>query len=255
MRISFKHLKKKCAGCEKEGLTMNKEHVFPEWLILKTNVHKTGIRWITGKRVFTLACTIPLCCKCNKSFGKELEIPVSVIFDTLESGKGINDYDCELLIRWLWKTSGLLWHIGNNGNDKYTHTYTLKERVLQPIDQIRDKLVLAISRFEKVSSSREDLPMGIDSTNKVSAIFVSGVFSKLAILVTHNDFREFVPNNFTCYRLKDKLDIIDKRIVITPKVGFKNGVDAVQTTVGCSDILSALHDKQAIEWNIMKYNK
>jgi hypothetical protein len=251
MNTSFKHLKKKCAGCEKEKLLMSKEHVFPKWLILKTNTHKTGIRWITEKWVSALSCTMPLCHRCNKLFGKELESPVSVIFNTLESGKGISDYDCELLIRWLWKTRGLFWHIGNIGNDTYTHAYTLKERILQPIDQIRGNLVIAIARFEEVDPSAKNLPMGIDSTNEISAIFVSGVFSKLAILVIHNDFVEFVPDNFTCYKLKDELDINDKSIAITPRIAFSDGRDATSTTQKCSNILSMLHDGQAITWKMM----
>jgi hypothetical protein len=98
MKHKLKHLKSKCAACERPGREMNKEHVFPRWLILRTNTHNTGIRWGELKRLPALKATIPLCTECNKILGKELEEPVSKLFDEIESHQGISDLDAELLM-------------------------------------------------------------------------------------------------------------------------------------------------------------
>jgi len=253
--MSYSHLKIKCIGCERKGVKFNQEHVFPRWLILKTGTDKTGIKWFGGKNIPALSCTIPLCKQCNDLFGQKLEVPVSKIFNKLESDKGINDHECEILTRWLWKLEGIFWHIGNSQGKKYTGIYTLSQRVLNPIDQIRGRLVLAVSRFNEDKKTHKDLPMGVDSRNELSAIFVSGVFSKLAMLVTLDDFIDFIPNNFTCYKLKNKLDMSDKDIVLAPKIGFKNGIDAIKTTIDCSITLSRLHDQFGTMLKFMVANK
>jgi len=83
MESSLKHLKKKCAACERSGVGMNKEHVFPKWLILKTNTNNTGIHWLTNRKLTALKATLPLCRECNTIFGKELERPVSKLFNEI----------------------------------------------------------------------------------------------------------------------------------------------------------------------------
>ena len=88
---------------------MNKEHFWPQWLINKTGTTRGLIKWIDDKWISPRAGTIPICSKCNAEFGKELEGPVSKIFDDLLYGKGLSDWDAELLVRWLWKFEGFLW--------------------------------------------------------------------------------------------------------------------------------------------------
>lgn len=117
MSIHLKHLKIRCAGCERQDVPMNKEHLFPQWLILRTGTHQTGIRWGNKRNVSALSATFPLCMECNSEFGRDLESPTSKLFDDIENGQGLSDDEAELLIRWMWKIQGLAW-IANypNGN-------------------------------------------------------------------------------------------------------------------------------------------
>jgi hypothetical protein len=241
MKHSLKHLKLKCAACERSGRDMNKEHVFPRWLILRTNTHNTGIRWAEHKRLPALKATIPLCTECNRIFGKELEEPVSKLFNEIESHRGISDLDAELLIRWLWKTDGLIW-IASNPNDKYTTIYTLKERVLRPIDRIREHLVLAVSLIEDRHPESEDWPMGIDSCPEGDAVFVSGVFSKIAIMVLLDIFIPLIPEAFSYYCLAPRKEITSEAKLFHPKVGFRDDIEAVRTTFLASMPIEKAHD-------------
>lgn len=241
----FKNFKKECAACGKINFLRRKEHLFPTWLILRTKTHKTGIKWAGGKNIPALRCTIPLCWSCNKEFGKKLEKPVSRIFEDLENGKGLSENEIELLIRWLWKITGLHW-VFNHPGGTYTARYTVKERILKPIDKIRGRLVFAASLIETIEPAYKDLPMGIDSINQIDAIFASGVFSKIAILVSLKDFEELIPNYFSKFYLNEKPDLAANAKLFFPKVGFKNCVEAVGITKEISKPLSFAHDYLAI---------
>ena len=248
MKPSLKHLKKTCAACERSGIEMNKEHVFPEWLILKTNTNNTGIRWMENRKLPALRATLPLCCECNGIFGKELEGPVSKLFNDIESNRGISDMEAERLIRWLWKIDGLGW-CAANPNHKYTTTYTLRERVLRPIDSIRDNLVLAVSLIKALHSESDDWPMGIDSKTSGDAVFVSGVFSKIAIMVLLDPFVSLLPPNFSYYHLASKRDASSEAKLFYPKVGFVDDVEAVGFTYLASIPIAKAHDDFWIEMN------
>jgi hypothetical protein len=242
---SLSHLKKKCAGCGKTNVPMNKEHIFPEWLIFLTNTHKTGIRWGNKLRLPALSATIPICVKCNSDFGEYLEKPVSNLFIEIENGKGVSDNEAELLIRWLWKLDGLNW-IAMHPYDDYTRKYTLKERVLTPIDAIRKHLLLAISLIGEIDITDKDLPMGVDSINEIDAIFVSGVFAKIAIMSVLDNFRNQIPEEFDIYQLAEKRNKIGDMKVFFPKTGFEDGGIAVFTVISQSKFLSELHDQFAM---------
>ncbi len=237
--------KLECIACEESGKRMNKEHLFPQWLINKTKTHKTGIAWYKGKIISGLAATIPICKDCNTLLGCELESPVAHIFNELEDENGITDFQAELLIRWLWKIDGMIWKM-NHPDDKYNQKYTLIERILNPIDEIRPDLIVAISLTRTIDLGFEDLPMGIDSTNEVDAIFVSGVFSRIAILVTLDCFKDCIPPNFSTYKMKDHMDEEDTNKVFFPKKGFLTCTDAVGTTILASKNLSGMHDSEML---------
>jgi hypothetical protein len=242
----MRHLKEKCAGCEKEEFTISKEHFFPEWLILRTNTNNTTIRW-GNKWLPALSCTIPLCDACNKLFGEHLESPVAHIFDEIETGKGLSDFEAELLIRWMWKFEGLGWYANPaNKNWIYSDKYTLRERVLGNIDTIRPRLTLAISLIHKINPEHDDLPMGIDSETRISAIHVAGVFSKTAIIVSDNIFDSLIPPNFSIYHLSDKVNKKKQTKVFFPRTGFLDDDIAVFSTKAASVKLSAVHDIYAL---------
>ena len=173
-----------------------------------------------------------------------LEEPVSRIFDDLESGKGISENEAELLIRWLWKITGLGW-IAAHPDGTYTEKYTLRERVLNPIDEVRENLLFAVSLVERISSKFNDLPMGVDSRNDIDAIFASGVFSKIAMLVTWKRFDEFVPDNFSKMFLSRKADSSSNAKLFYPKIGFEDDIQSIGKMWLLSDFLSARHDEVA----------
>jgi len=237
----MKHLKEKCAGCERTGVNYNKEHVFPKWLILRTNTNNTKIRW-GDKKIPALSCTIPLCRDCNKAFGKHLESPVKLIFDNLEKGAGISDLDAELLVRWLWKLEGLFWHIGNP-EGKYSIKYSLRDRVLKNIDEIRSELFIAISLIKNIDATYGDRPMGIDSHNLHSALFVSGVFSKVAIMTGLNICKNLIPQNYSIYNLEQNPE--DSKFFF-PKEGFYDDTEAVSVSIIASTRITKEHDNIAL---------
>src|ERR1700674_4134487 len=186
------HLRKRCAGCNRTGDSMNKEHIFPEWLIRRTGTHQTGIRWGDKKEVSASKATLPLCVGCNSDFGRELESPTARLFDDIEQGRGMSDYDAELLVRWMWKIAGLAW-IASFPGGRYTIKYTLRERVLHPIDAIRSHLILGIALIAEQHPESKDLPMGLDSATLLDGVFVSGVFSKIAMMVVLEAFDNMIP--------------------------------------------------------------
>jgi len=242
--MSLKHLKERCAGCERIGVKMNKEHIFPKWLIMRTGTDKTGIRWGENPRLPALAVTVPLCVECNRLFGEQLESPVAAIFDDLEARRGISDLEAELLVRWMWKITGLSW-IATHPYGKYNRIYTLRERVLRPIDALRGDLILALSLIEAINPSYGDKPLGVDSTTEVDAVFASGVFSKIAIMAVHAPFAHLIPQAFSLFRLLPNRDATSSAKLCHPKVGFKNDTEAVSVTMLSSIALSEAHDKAA----------
>jgi hypothetical protein len=228
-------------GCNRSGVKMTKEHFFPQWLIERAGTDKTGIKWIGGIRIPALAATVPLCVRCNKHLGDELEGPVARIFCDLESGQGLSDREAELLVRWLWKFEGLAWKLSNPAG-KYTTKYTLVERVLQPIDEIRGSLILAIGMVKTIDPRYGDSPMGIDSFNRLNAIFVAGVFLSVALMVLLEDFASLVPPEFSQYHFMAKPDASSDSKLFYPKIGFSDDTEAIVTTALAASTLSDVHD-------------
>ena len=220
---------------------MSREHYWPQWLIDRTGTHSTSVRISADRRVNPRTFTVPLCDPCNKDLGRMLEGPVSRIFDDLESGAGVSDIEAELLIRWLWKFEGMAWRFWNP-TGTYTDRYTIRDRVLNPLDEIRDELTLAISLVEIINPDFGDAPMGIDSRTTSSAIYVAGVFSKVAMMVVLRELEDQVPAQFSCYRLA-KRDAPDRAAkLFFPKTGFPSCVEAVGVTALSALELSYAHD-------------
>jgi len=189
LKMGFKHLKYKCAGCERVDTEMNMEHVFPKWLILRTNTHKTKIRWIGENKINALSATLPLCIECNRDFGNELEIPVSKIFSDLEQNKGISDNEAELLIRWLWKLDGMFW-IALNPKGDYSPVYTLRQKVLQP-----SELLLLIRRaMARLNGIIE--PLMRNAYKKVHWLILRMLESRLLLILLPTIRKDFTVHCF-----------------------------------------------------------
>ena len=221
---------------------MNKEHYWPVWLIKRTGAVKEGVTWAGKRNVPAFAATLPICEECNSAFGQELEAPMSKLFDEIEGGKGLSDNEAELFVRWLWKLEGLAWNFTHPGQ-RYTQKYTLRQRVLLPIDDMRGHLTLAISVAEHRDPRWEEGALGIDSMNVHNAVFVSGVFSRIAVLVQMSMFDDEVPDSFSKYHLHAKRDAMqgDAKLFF-PKTGFRTCTDAIILLKAISPHISDLHD-------------
>ena len=239
-----KKFKRICVACGAAQPRLNKEHFWPEWLIERTGTHKTSVRFTLSKRINPRSLVVPMCARCNTDFGRELEGPVSRIFADLEDGRGVSDNGAELLIRWLWKFEGLSWCFANP-EGRYTEKYTLRERVLQPIDEIRTGLSLAVSLVAVIDPRFGDAPMGLDSWTDVNAVFVAGVFSRVAIMVLEKDFEGLVPRQFGIYRLATASAPDRNAKLFFPPTGFCDCVEAVNVTKDVGLYLSHAHDLQA----------
>ena len=239
----MKHLNEACAGCDEFRPDINKEHLFPKWLIRRAKV--TQIDW-GGRWVSPWKATIPLCKDCNSAFGRELESPFSRILTDLEAGRGISEFEGDLLTRWLWKGLGLDWMARHPGVP-YTQRYSLRERVLRPIDDMRSEVMIAISLAEKVTPNYGgEAAMGFDSTNEIDAIFSSGVFCKLAVMVSYRRFEALIPDRFSKFQFSPSLNELSTAKIWFPKIGFRDDEEAVAITKKASDVLSALHDNLAL---------
>jgi hypothetical protein len=233
--------RKRCVLCDGFGREMNKEHFWPEWLIERTGTHVTSVRIDVNRRVNPKTFTVPLCKRCNDDLGRVLEAPMSRIFTNLESGEGISDNEVELLIRWLWKFEGIAWRFAHP-TGMYTDRYTIRERVLGPLDDIREELTLAISLAETINPDFGDAPMGIDSQTSHSATYVAGVFSRVAVMVLLRELESHVPPQFSMYRLASKTALDRDAKLFFPKVGFRDCVQAVGVTMESALFLSYAHD-------------
>jgi len=220
---------------------MNKEHFWPQWLIEKTGAK--GVRHSANKRVNPRSLKVPLCKKCNSDFGDALEVPVSKIVRDLEGGDGLSDSEAEILVRWLWKFEGLNW-IFDHPAQRYTERYTLRDRVLNPIDEIREELTLAVSLVAAINPRFDDEPMGLDSWNEQSAVFVAGVFGRIAMMVLLSQFESEVPDAYSLYRFAHR-DAPDRSTkLFFPKTGFTDCVEAVGVSMRAGGWLSYAHDRE-----------
>lgn len=224
---SFTHFKKQCVCCQRTGRKMNKEHIFPQWLLDHTKTRKDMFDWVYRK-VPADQATVPLCEECNSQLGTELEGPVKAIFNAIESGEGFNDNDAELLIRWMWKIAGLFYWSICNEHWKYGFI-TLKEHVLSKIALPRSRISIAISLIEDAYEDFGNAPVGLDAFSFYSNIYAAGVFSKLCIVVVYSGFAKYInQDKWTIYQLSDCSLVLNPNNKIYPRTGFKTGSSAIK---------------------------
>jgi len=225
---------------------MSEEHSFPMWLIERARITK-GIYWAGKKGVDPRRCVIPLCAECNQLLGKELESPTAYSVRELESGKGLTDNQCEILVRWLWKAEGILW-CGMHPSEQYSQLLTLKERALGAgFANIKPGLVLAVALIKPVDG-KDDLPMGFDSpVGGQNSIFVSGVFCNTAIMVCLRQYEFLIPPMFSRHHFVMQSENRDENIFF-PDTTVLNHKDAVEIASKASAMLWIKHEEQAIQW-------
>jgi hypothetical protein len=222
---------------------MTKEHFWPKWLIKHTNMTRHKIKWWNGHEVYPLTATIPLCSSCNSTLGSELEKPMQDILADLESGKGMSDNEAEIFIRWCWKMEGFAWRL-YNPSSSYSSVYTVRERSLRKIDQIRPRLVLAIALVKDSYEGQEYKPMGLCNFNEKNAIIVSGVISDVAFIVLTDDQLKLLPHNYSCYRLNAVRDKLGDGKFFYPEIGFRTFTEARDLTRRAAALISLSFDHE-----------
>lgn len=242
---STKHLKDKCVCCEESGKKYSREHVFPKWLLEISNTKQAPFQWLCKPFITGQKCTIPLCIECNNTLGIELEDKVKDIFTNIELGNGFNDYEAELLIRWMWKIVGLLFR---TVIPTYSPNVTVKQHVLSQISQPRDRLSIAISIIKDGYVNYDFTPIGISSIGHYSSIYCAGILSHLSIIVLYTKFIDRIPNNWGVYTLSKTPLMMNPNKKFYPPVGFENGnVATWKTKEACNIELQYFHNKCAVE--------
>jgi hypothetical protein len=220
---------------------MNKEHVWPEWLITKTRTHLTEVRHSPGEKVNPRSMTVPLCVDCNSAFGEALENPVKKVLADLEAGLGLSDQECSIFVRWLWKLTGLATFM-DDPEMGYHDGRTMRERVLSPLGNTGQVITLAISLAEAIDPAYKDEPMGLDSKVALSAVYVAGVFGRVAVMVLLREFDTEVPKAFSLYHSSEEGAEDRDAKLFFPKTGFKTCEAAVFETALSAAYLSYAHD-------------
>ena len=229
----------RCSTCNSTTSKMSKEHFFPRWLIKRSNI-KHGIKWSGKKGVSPKSATVPLCEKCNHTLGDTLESPVMKAFDEVEAGLGLTAIQCELLVRWMWKFETIAWQMSNP--DKiYSAVYTPIGRILgDGFESIKRELILAIGLING-DPNEDDLPMGFDSPiGGANAIFISGVFCQVAIIVSLKSFANMIPPSFSIYKF-EKLGTLEVKKVFFPERTFVGYNQAIAVTSEASVPLWLAH--------------
>jgi hypothetical protein len=171
------------------------------------------------------------------------------IFSDIENGLGISDFEAELLVRWLWKFEGLSW-LQTHSRHTYSRAFSLRDRALNRLGAIRPHLCLALSLLDHIDPGYGDAPVGIDSRQHTSAIFVSGVFCRVAVMSLLADATPLVPPHFSLYRfdsLPQGTDSHEK--LFFPKVGFTDDTEAVGVTRSVSVALVDFHEAVAQKYS------
>jgi hypothetical protein len=239
----MKKFKTECIACGSSGIKITREHFWPLWLVELTRTGLTPVWWIPGHKVIPYSTTIPLCKRCNDDFNLELEVPAQRILRDVLAGRGLSANEAEVLVRWLWKFEGLAWRLEHPSGVYAVNGRTLRDRVLSRIDTMRSELVLAISLVERIDDGFSDEPMGLDSTNDSNAVFVAGVFSRVAIMSLMRVYSYGLPNGFTVIDMP-ALGAVDADSKLHfPRATFPTCTDAVVYMRITAPQLAHLHDK------------
>ncbi len=216
--------KLRCAGCDRVGRPMTKEHFFASWLIEHADVQRDGIEWIGRKDLSPDKATVPLYDNCNNAFG----------------GEAINDVEAELIVRWMWKFEGLQWalYTGSGGTTKYS----LRDRIAEPhaFAEIRPMLLLAMATCHANDPGFDDWPLGIDTPPGEDAITMCGAFKRGAIVVSLTDFEGDVPNVYGKYVFGSVPSDRSKK-VFSPPCSFLTANGAIDATKRVAVGLRASH--------------
>ena len=177
---------------------------------------------------------------------------MSRIFPAIEAGRGLSDKDAETIVRWLWKFEGLAWAYSKLDEPQwhYSDRWTLLQRVLEtPLGELRSHLVVAIGLANQNGDGFSDWPMGLDTPiSETDGIFMSGVFRRIAVMVSLDEFAELIPAGFAQYALNPEASAENIQVFFPPTT-FPTCTDAVQVTTRASTAMKAAHEQYARNQN------
>jgi len=127
-------------GASKGSKKFNDEHILPDWLLKKYQLHSKKITLANGANFLYGSYTIPCCEECNTNLGKQIETPVSKLLKQsyLDICKTINAdvSNLHLLFKWLMliffkthlKDTEFNWNLNTKkGTEKIGDTYDWHE--------------------------------------------------------------------------------------------------------------------------------
>lgn len=90
-------------GADPTTTTFNDEHILPDWILGKLNLHSQRITLPNGQGFVYGQYTIPCCKQCNTQMGAELETPISQIIHGghAEVCEHILNHGPQLIFEWL----------------------------------------------------------------------------------------------------------------------------------------------------------
>lgn len=244
---SCNHYKEKCIFCEEKNQKMNKEHIFPQWLLKMTSNTKEPLNWIYGT-VSADKLVVPLCVECNSLLSVEIETPMSNVLKRIENGQGFNDAEAELIIRWLWKMKGMFYWSHCYDGWEYS-SFRMKDHILGEITKPRSRISIGVSLASK--NEKGYIPIGLCDMTLYSNMFVSGVFSRTSFIVFYTDLIKYIDQEiWTVHTLSDVPNILNDKKKFYPKTSFSTGVEACYDTrikAGKNSTLFKEHEKKAIK--------
>jgi len=85
-------------GVEPKDAVFNDEHILPDWLLRKYNLHDKSVTLPNGTKFRYGGFTVPCCAKCNALMGDQFENPISAMF-----AKGADEVTRELKENGPWR--------------------------------------------------------------------------------------------------------------------------------------------------------
>lgn len=234
-----------CAGCGVSDRETKQTAIYPQWLLSKTKTFSKPVHGVTAHKTMAgRQCTAALCEECRTVFAKELDEPAVAILKQIENGTGFNDQEADILIRWLWKVTGLAAALGNG-----MPAENLRERCAKPLESPRSRMSIAAALTNGEFNDRNGkTAMGITVLPEQAAEFAAGLFSRTALIAYHSKYNQLVSDSYTKYELSSAPLLVNPAKRVLPKTSFgASGQAAAETAFIANGALLRAHENDARE--------
>lgn len=126
-------------GARRDTNEFNDEHVIPDWLLRKHNLHDRKLTLPNGRQTTYSRNKVPCCCDCNELLGRELEEPVrnllsveyeemcDLILNTNALGK-LFRWMCLLVFKTHYRDRSIRWNVDQRKpDDRISNAYDWNE--------------------------------------------------------------------------------------------------------------------------------